>query len=177
MTGATIASMKIILVVTNSGRKNVVFVTDDLRPRSLKEAVNFAIKGVLEAVHIVKAKVGKYLRSNFNAKLEDNLDTMSVTAHRVVKAANKLDSIVFSPAFQTYWKLRQAYLKHLQKQGKRIIVIDGYLATPKDLVIETLLKHRKDIFTASKRFSIDPYALGAIMIDEYARVRNPAKTT
>lgn len=162
--------MRIILVVTNSGKKSFVFVADDLRARSLKEAMDFAVKGALGAVHIVKAKIGKYLRSSPNAQSADNLDTMSVTAHRVVKAVDKLDSIIFYPAFRMYWKLQQAYLRRLQRQGKKIIVVDGYLATPKDLVIETLLKHRKYIFVAARRFSIDPYTLGAIMIDEYARI-------
>lgn len=162
--------MKVILVVTNSGKKNFVFVTDDLRARSLKEAISLTIKGALEVMHIVKAKVGKYLRSNPNMKLEDNLDTTSVTAYRIVKAVDTLDFIIFYPAFQAYWKLRQAYLKRLQNQGKKIIVVDGYLATPKEFVVDTLLKHRGYIFAAAKRFSINPYTLGAIMIDEYARI-------
>ena len=167
---ATIAFVKLILVVTNSGEKSFVFVTDDLRAHSLKEAITMAIKGVLELAHVVQAKIGTYLRSHPNATSDDNLDTRSVTAYRIVKAIDALDSIVFYPAFQTYWKLRNAYLRRLQKQGRKIIIVDGYLATPKDLAVETLLQHRKHIFAAAKLFSIDSYTLGAIMIDEYARL-------
>lgn len=162
--------MKIILVVTNSEKKSFVFVTDDLRAHSLKEAINLVIKGAFDLVHLVKKIVSPYLRSNPNAKPKDNLDTMSVTVHRIVKAVDRLDSIVFYPAFQAYWKLRQAYLKHLQKQGKKIIVVDGYLATPKELVVKTIAKHRTLIFAAANLFSIDPYTLGSILIDECARI-------
>ena len=50
--------MKIILVITDTKRKNLVFVSDNLKALSLEEAVDAAGSGDIEGTYRVKGKTG-----------------------------------------------------------------------------------------------------------------------
>lgn len=76
--------MKIILVVTNTCGKNLVFVSDLLKTLSLVEAIRAADKGLFQNVYSVNGTSGAYLRSTPNISEKDNLDTLSVTAADII---------------------------------------------------------------------------------------------
>ena len=75
--------MKIVLIVTNSKGKNLVFSMDSLKAYSLDESVKLAKEGKLASVHIVKTGQGSYLRANPNAVEGDNLDSLSITSNHL----------------------------------------------------------------------------------------------
>jgi hypothetical protein len=165
--------MKMIMVVTDSKRRNLLFVTEDLKAYSLDEALNLVEKGLIEGVHIVKTKikkaVQKYLRADPNASEKDNLDYMAITPHRSFRAIEDVTDLFQNPGFKQYWQLYTDYLNDVRKKGNEIISIDGLYRTPKRFVVEKVRNHKRYIFPAARKFSIDPYTLGAIVIDEYAQ--------
>lgn len=71
--------MRIVLVVTNSRRKNLVFSADTLKAYTLNEAVELAKRRALESVHSVKTGRGSYLRANPNPS-DKNLSRENVGA-------------------------------------------------------------------------------------------------
>jgi len=75
--------MKIILVVTDSKGKNLIFAADTLKAYSLDESVRLVKEGKLESVHAVETGQGAYLRANPNTVEDDNLDTLSISAYKL----------------------------------------------------------------------------------------------
>ena len=56
--------MKIILVVTNSKRKSLVFISDKLQAYSLDEAIQLTLKNNIEETHVAHKDERPYLRTN-----------------------------------------------------------------------------------------------------------------
>ncbi len=162
--------MKIVLAIAYRGR-NIAFVTDKLETLPLKKAIVYTEKGRLEFVHVVKnSKLGKkYLRSNPNNMIKDNLDSLSVSLYKLMIAKDDIRTILNEPGFQIYRKLHQSYIDTLRKRGDIIIAVDGQLWTPQQWVIDEISQHKLRIQKAAKKFSIDPNLLGAIIIDEHIR--------
>lgn len=158
--------MKIILVATNSRGKNLVFVSDALRAYSLEEAVELARKEELENVYTVKGKNGTYLRTKPNTPRNEQLERISISSYRLFASSDDIRHAMSTPAFSKYWL---AYQHSLEYKGGPYIVIDGRPRITKETAREKLEPHRDLIFKAARRFDVDPYLLGAIIIDEIAR--------
>lgn len=94
--------MKIILVVTNTCGKNLVFVSDLLKTLSLDEAIRAADKGLFQNVYSVNGISGAYLRSTPNISEKDNLDTLSVTAADIIAYANRARHFQSTDAISMY---------------------------------------------------------------------------
>ena len=101
--------MKIILVISDTQRKNLVFVTDALKVYSLLEAIKAIQNGKIQSVHTVKTGAGTYLRANPNTCAKDNLDFI---AHSSYQLYNAIDDATFvsGPGLRQYWN---AYLQSL----------------------------------------------------------------
>ncbi|MFY9462565.1 MAG: hypothetical protein WAP52_00055 [Candidatus Sungiibacteriota bacterium] len=160
--------MKIILVVTDSRGKNLVFVSDTLRAYSLEEATGLAENGKLEGIYPVRRASGVYLRTKPSVPAKEHLERLSISAHKLYASADNLNSVLSTDAFRTYWRLYQDSLDKAEPN----IVIDGHPRVAKETVKEKLQPHRNLIFEAAKKFNVDSYLLGAIIIDEIARL-NP----
>lgn len=159
--------MKIILVVTNTCGKNLVFVSDLLKTLSLDEAIRAADKGLFQNVYSVNGISGAYLRSTPNISEKDNLDTLSVTAADIIAYANRARHFQSTDAISMY---AAHYISSLLESGVPFIeTTDGDKAFV-DRVRETITPHAKSITQAAKEFDIDPYLLGAIIIDEVVRL-------
>jgi hypothetical protein len=166
--------MRIILVVTDYKRKNILFVTDDLKAHDLKSAVKLTKEEKLDSIHIVKTGYGTYLRSDPNGLFKDNLDAISISANQL---SLSLDDLAYM-AFRTKKKFK-ALLHHLdlhasmiKEKGEHVIYIEEHPLITREQVVEKLKPYKKLALSAAKQFSIDPYMLGAIIIDEIARA-NP----
>lgn len=159
--------MKITLVVTNSEGKNQVFVSDSLQTTSLEEAIRVADKGLLENVYSVRGKFGAYLRSLPNTSEKDNLDTRSVTAADIIAYANHARHFKSTDAISMY---AAQYIASISEQGGPFVeTVDGDRALIA-IVRDTITPHIKIIKQAAKEFDIDPYLLGAIIVDEVVRL-------
>lgn len=161
--------MKIILIISNTARRNLVFVTDELKVYSLPEVIKAVKNGKIQFVHTVKTGAGTYLRANPNDSPKDNLDFVAHSSYQLYQAIDDA-TFVSGTGLRQY---RDAYLLSLTKLGLKkdaFIWIDGKKKTTKEYVISLLHKNRKIIHKAANHFEIDPYLLGGIMVDEIARM-------
>lgn len=94
--------MKILLVVTNSRRKNLVFASDSFKMLSLEETLTKATSASFDNLFVVKGSYGGYLRSVPNNSEKDNLDTISVTAADIIAYANRTRHFNSTDAISRY---------------------------------------------------------------------------
>ena len=159
--------MTIILVVTGAKGGNVVFVSDTLRAYSLDEAVRLARAEKFDNVYAVNGKNGAYLRTRPRVPKKEELEQLAVSPRQVsVVAAGLRNPPSTPPALNRYLQL---YADSLREKGGPFITIGGKTAILKQAAKEQLHLHRRLIFEAGEKFTIDPYLLGAIIIDEIAR--------
>lgn len=158
--------MKIVLVATSGKRKNVVFTSDTLQTYTLAETVRLAKEEKIENVYVVEGKSGAYLRTRPSTTKTEHLEQLSVSSNQLFASANDTRSAVSTPAFSRYLQL---YQYSLEKDGGPLIVIDGKAKITKQEAENRLRPHQKIIFEVAEKYNIDPYLLGAIIIDEVAR--------
>lgn len=158
--------MKIVLVVTGAKGKNVVFISDTLQTYPLEKAVALARKGTFENVYAVKGRTGAYLRTKPGVVKKEHLDRLSVSSYQLFSSVDDIGHALSTPAFDNYWLV---YQNSLKKGEGPFIVIGGHALITKKMAKEKLQPHRKLVFEAAKKFKVDPYLLGAIIIDEIAR--------
>jgi len=159
--------MKIILVIADEKGRNSVFVTDDLRVYSLKKAVQLAKEKKFSGVYPVQRRSGAYLRTSRNVPKEKQLETLAISSSRLFSFANSASSVLSHLAFSQYLRLRERALK--RKESRPYIYIGTIAHLSKKTARKRLKEYQTLIFEAAKRFEVDPYLLGAIIIDELAR--------
>jgi len=163
--------VKIILIATGPNRKSLVFVDENLKVYSLKEAILAAQNRLFRNVYTVNRSSNIYLRSSIGASKEEKLDHISISSYQLFYSLQDLGKILFFPAFKNYWQKYQQNL--LQKQQERLdacIIIDGHPRIAKATAQSKLMANKDIIFAAAEKFNVDPYLLGAILIDETARL-------
>ena len=160
--------MKIILTITNSKGNSILFVSDNLQTNSLKKAIELAKNKILEDIYVVHRKTGDYLRTN--RKKGNSLDHLSISLNTFLSSINDINKILVLPSLKGYFDSYQNLLINQEQKGEDIIRIDGFLRSTKKHVKEKLLPYKQLIFDSSNKFAIDPYLLGAILIDEIARL-------
>ena len=158
--------MKVILVITNSKRKSLVFISDALNACSLQEAVQATGMGKIEGAHIVHSEKGSYIRTNPGVPKSNEFDTLSITIGNLLLYAQGIHATALTPALKTFITI---YSAHLEKDDQLIKPIGQPEVLAKS-VKEKLQQHKQLIFDAAKTFDIDPYLLSAILIDEIARL-------
>lgn len=158
--------MKIVLVATDSGGKNLVFVSDILEVYSLSEALRLVHNGELEDVYPVRGSAGLYLRTKPTVPKKEHLDHLSISSYKLFAAPDNLDHALAMPVFDTYWPI---YKRALIEAGGPFIAIKEHTVITKKQARDRLIPHKDLIFVAAKKFDVDPYLLGAIIIDEVAR--------
>ena len=158
--------MKIIFVATGAKGKNVVFVSDTLQSYSLGEAVRLTKEGEFGNVYVVNGRGGEYLRTSRSAPKKEQLEQLAVSSRQLFTFAQDTRYAVSTPAIARYLQL---YQYTIEKGGGPLIAIDGRAKITKEAAKMKLQPHRKVIFDAAEKFNIDPYLLGAIIIDEIAR--------
>ena len=159
--------MRIILVATDVNRKNIVFVSDAGRALSLEEAIRLIQAQTLKSTYIVHGKYGEYVRSLPNIALKDNLDALSVSGRDIISYINQTKHAVSTSPISRYL---ERYLASLD-EGEPFITPIGQEKVLVADVKERFVPHLSLITTVAKEFNIDRYLLGAILIDEIARMR------
>lgn len=159
--------MRIILVATDVSRKSIVFFSDAGRILSLEETIRLIQAQTLKGAYVVHGKYGDYIRSLPNSALKDNLDTLSVSGRDIISYINQTKHAVSTPPISQYL---EQYLASLDEGEPFITPIgqDKVLITD---VKEKFIPHLSLITAVAEEFNIDRYLLGAILIDEIARMR------
>jgi len=158
--------MRIALVVTDTKRKSLVFVSDELTAYSLEEAIELTHEGKINGAHIVQSNKGVYIRTNPHVAKKDEFDSLSVTMGNILLYAQGIHITKISPLLNDFIAM---YRTQLEKNKQLIKPVDQ----PEVLLISVkakLQQHRSIIFDAAETFDTDPYLIGAILIDEIARL-------
>jgi hypothetical protein len=161
--------MKIILTITDSRGRNIVFVPSEGKPFQSKAAIALAIRGVIEGVYPVQKRTGTYLRTKPSIPKEKELETISLSGRALAAYAQGIRRAQSAESLSNYIKFYAASLVG----GHAYILPVGQpmaLRALTEAIKEKLMAHRKYILEAAKEFSIDPAMLGAILIDEIARL-------
>ena len=159
--------MKIILSVKNYFGKNVAFVSDTLKIFLLEEIVEITKRGQVEGVYVVKSAKGSYLRSKKSISKNLHLDAISVGSDDIVSFINNKIS-ESTPILDAYVAL---YNKSLSEGDAPIIkLVENNLYASTAIVKEKLLSGKEIIYESAEHFNLDPFQLGAILIDEIARM-------
>src|SRR3972149_1334870 len=124
--------MKIILVLTNSQRRNLVFITDKLNSFSIK-------KGQVDKVHIVHREDVVYLRTNREVPKQWELESLSISSFQLFFSVNNLDSKLFRPLADYLIRYQDTF----DSSNQDIIRISGLKMVTKDKVKEKLQSHKK----------------------------------
>lgn len=162
---------KIILTLAEAKGKNVLFVLNNFQALKLNGVISKVKQGEIPNVRAVKKGNGAYIRSSPNGSREDNLDFISVSINALMRIAfGPVLGKAYKEALQNYFQTREELLKIKEKRGERMIYVDGRIKRSEKEVIAHLSKYKKIIISAAKNFKIDPYILGAILIDEYTRM-------
>jgi len=164
-------SIKIILIATDTKRKSLVFVDENLKVYSLQEAVLAAQNGLLKNIYTVNRSGNFYLRSTRGTPTEDKLDRISISSYQLFYSLNDIGKILSIPAFKNYWeKYQQNLLQEQQEEKDACIVIDSHPRIAKITVQSKLILNKDIVLSAVQKFNIDHYLLSAILIDEMARM-------
>lgn len=156
--------MKFVLVVTDAHGKNLAFVSKELQTLSLTEATEAVRRGDVAGAYVVERKTGAYIRSKITVPKLEQFEKIAVPFK---------DIFLYTQGFATdsppLSRYVEAYASMLQ--GEQIIIRPvGYVSILTADVKDRITPRREDIFDAAHQFNIDPYLLGAMLIDETARL-------
>jgi hypothetical protein len=159
--------MKIILAVKNSLDKNIAFVTDDLKVFMLAQMVDLTRREQVEGVYVVKKNTGVYLRSKKSVSKNFQLDKIAIGSDDMSSFVNLIPSNS-TPILTAYTTI---YNKSLQDGDKPILQpVGNNLYASTAIVKEKVLSVKPIIYEAATHFNLDPFQIGAILVDEIARL-------
>ena len=159
---------KIALSVKNGKGKNVFFVLDDLRALLLEDVVPMVKAGLIDNAKVITDKNGeKIIKSLANANKSDNFSLNTITIESLKNPFRKRRN---NNLINQYLISREKLLNEKLKANGNGIFIDEVFVCTKQEVLSHILQYKDIILSASDHFKIDPYLLGAILIDEFARV-------
>ena len=156
--------MKISFVITDTKRKSIAFVTDAFDTFSLSEAIKAVENKFFENVYLISGISGTYIRSNPDRKKHNNIDVLSITGPQLIRAAQGI--VAPTLAIQTYVI---SYLASIGTTKSFIEPVKSF-QIPTEVVRSVFESHKNTIRKAAQEFNIDQYILGAILIDEIARL-------
>lgn len=159
--------MRVILVVEDMKKKNILFVTENGSLYTDKDAIEATSTGLIQDAHIVhSSEKDSYIRSNPNKKKADNLDKLTISISQLNRGLSNYDLIRTHPSLEEYEKIRQSNLQ----LSDDVIFVDGIARKTKNKVIAHITKYKSLITDAATQQDIDPQTLAAILIDEYLRM-------
>jgi hypothetical protein len=159
--------MKIILAIKNSLGKNVAFLTDNLKLFLLAEILEITKQNQIEGVYLVNKSSGSYLRSKKNIPKNLQLDAISISSDNISSFVD-LRVSESTPILSVYTTL---YNKSLSEGDSPIIKpVENNLYASTAVVKEKLLSVKEVIYESATNFNLNPFWLGAILIDEIARL-------
>jgi hypothetical protein len=162
--------MKFILVVTDAHGKNLAFVSRELQTLSLKEATEAVRRGDVPGAYVVERKTGAYIRTKASVPKLEQFEKIAIPFKNLLLYAQGVRSAKDSPALKTYVSLftsslppDQPFITLAGQPPWKVLTAD---------VKRKVIPQRANILDSADRFKIDPYLLGAILIDEIAQL-NP----
>ena len=162
--------MKFVLVVTDTKGKNLAFVSKELQTLSLAEATEATRRGDVAGAYVVERKTGAYIRSKKSVPKLEQFEKIAVSFKSLLLYAQGAYSAENIPALKTYADLFTSSIKTDQP----FITLAGqppWKVLTADIK-RNVIPQRANIFASANTFNLDPYLLGAVLIDEVAQL-NP----
>jgi hypothetical protein len=156
--------MKVSFVITDTKRKSIAFVADTFNTFSLDETIRAVENKLFENMYLVSGTAGTYIRSAPDTKKDNNIDTLSITGPQLIAIAQGIITPI--PAIHTYVA---RYLTSIATAKSFIEPVDSF-RIPTKVVQRVFENHSGIIKKAAQEFTIDQYTLGAVLIDEIARL-------
>jgi len=159
--------MKFILVVTDTRGKNLAFVSRELQTLSLTEATEAVRRGDVAGAYVVERKTGVYIRTKASVPKLEQFEKISISFKKLLSYAQGIRTAETILPLNTYIN---RFTSSLTDQP--FITLAGnppwkVLATD---VQKKVISQRANIFASADKFNIDPYLLGAILVDEIAHL-------
>jgi hypothetical protein len=158
--------MKFVLVVTDTRGKNLAFVSRELQTLSLREAIETVRRGDIAGAYVVERKTGTYIRTKSSVPKLEQFENIAIPFKNFLSYAQGVRSAENIPAFKTYVDL----FTYSLPPDQPFITLAGqppWKVLTADIKKKVILQ-RENIFASADKFKIDPYLLGAILIDETA---------
>lgn len=127
---------KIILALADAKGKNILFVLDNFQALKLNRAIAKIKQGGIPNAQVIKKGKTVYIRSAPNSSREDNLDFISISISVLMRIA--FGSVLgkqYQAALRNYFQTREEILKTKEKQGERMIYVDGRIKRSEKEVI------------------------------------------
>lgn len=157
--------MKFILVVTDTKRKNSIFVSDQLQALSIAEVIENVRNGLFDNIYIVKRKSGSYVKTMPSVPKEEEFEMISLSSYKFFSILQNFN-ISRLPL-----PIRMCVDEYTRSNtDKKYIEPVGSYKASITRIKEKILKNKENIKNAAEYFSVDDNLLGAILIDEIARV-------
>ena len=161
--------MKITLRVVNRRSGQELYIDEKLKAYNKKEVIRFIKQQKIDNFYLAKRAGKVFIKSKPNTTAADNIVNKSISPMELASFYKNYAGIINSKKIRRYDDLRR-------KQQKRnaIIVKDDRkdfvsTKTPDDIE-KHLKKYRTVVLNAAKEQKIDPFLLGAILIDEFCRM-------
>jgi len=97
--------MKIILDITNSTRKSLVFVSNELHTHPLEKAVHLTRDKKIKYAHVVQRGKTTYIRTSPKVPKSEEFDTLSITSKNILLYAHGTRLTKISPALNAFVEL------------------------------------------------------------------------
>ena len=95
-------TVKIILIATDTKKKSLVFVDENLKVYSLQEAILATQNNLFKNIYTVNRSGNIYLRSTRNTPVLEKLDKISISYYQLFYSFNDINKILSIPAFKNY---------------------------------------------------------------------------
>ncbi|OGC21944.1 hypothetical protein A2310_04005 [candidate division WOR-1 bacterium RIFOXYB2_FULL_37_13] len=161
--------MDIILRVINRSTKKELFIDNNLKIYDKEEVLLFITQQKINNLSLAKRNGKTYIKSKPNAKTTDNIFSKSISSTELISFYKNYTKAITDKNIKKYDDVRR------KQQKKNFITIKDdkgdFVSTKTDNDIKNHLKKYKGvIFKAAREQKIDPFLLGAILIDEYCRM-------
>lgn len=144
----------------------MAFVSDTTQMLSIRDTIQLIHSRLLDGMHVVRESSGDYIRSAANASSKDNLDYLSVSGLDITSYANRTKRTTNTQSLDAHLK---QYVDSL-KGGSSFLTPTGYFKALVAEVRSHFTPQMLVITAAAEEFDIDKYLLGAILVDEIARM-------
>ena len=162
--------MKFVLAIEDDKGRSSLFIGDDGTVYTLAEAIDLAKKGQASGLQVATRNGVSYLRASRSRIGIPALQDISVSSKSILSIDNSTTNVFSRTQFRPFWDFYRDQLEKRAAQGDLVVSVDGQPFDTMSHVHSTLLPYRENIFSAGGKFTIDPYLLAAIFVDETVRL-------
>ena len=161
--------MNIILRVSNRSSGKEIFIDEKLKTHSKEDIILLIKQQKIDNLYLFKRNGKTFIRSKPNTSIKDNIISRSISHTELISFYKDYASAINNPKIIRYDDFRR------KKQKRNTIIIrdnkgDFISTKTNDDIRSHLGKYRNIILQAAQEQKIDPFLLGAILIDEYCRL-------